>query len=110
VYVYDFFCVRVQVEALRRANHPSKKSYQLSSIKKLRKFSPMLQSGSKLPSVGATRKKKNVSARIIWELSYSVSTKSLPGLKNCGAQTNWASHMRFAADHSETLEIFYWPQ
>jgi hypothetical protein len=31
-------------------------------------------------------------------------------LKNCGAQTNWASHMRFAADYSETLEVFYWPQ
>jgi hypothetical protein len=29
-------------------------------------------------------------------------------LKNCGAQTNWASHMRFAADYSETLEVFYW--
>jgi hypothetical protein len=31
-------------------------------------------------------------------------------LKICGAQTNWASHMRFAADRSETLEVFYWPQ
>jgi hypothetical protein len=31
-------------------------------------------------------------------------------LKNCGMQTNWASRMRFAADHSETLEAFYWPQ
>jgi hypothetical protein len=30
--------------------------------------------------------------------------------KNCGSQTNWASHMRFAADYSETLEVFYWPQ
>jgi hypothetical protein len=28
-------------------------------------------------------------------------------LKNCGAQTNWASHMRFAADYSETLEVFF---
>jgi hypothetical protein len=27
-------------------------------------------------------------------------------LKNCGAKTNWASHMRFAADPSETLEGF----
>jgi hypothetical protein len=31
-------------------------------------------------------------------------------LKNCGAQTNWASHMQFAADYSEILEVFYWPQ
>jgi hypothetical protein len=31
-------------------------------------------------------------------------------LKNCGAQTNIASHMRFAADHSETLEDFFFPQ
>jgi hypothetical protein len=52
------FCVCVQVGALRRADHPSKESYRLSLIKKLRKLSPMLQSGSKLPRVGATRKKK----------------------------------------------------
>jgi hypothetical protein len=38
-----------------------------------------------------------------------VSTKSLRGFKNCGAQTNWASHMRFAADYSETLEVFFLP-
>jgi hypothetical protein len=38
---------------------------------------------------------------------YSVSTKSLRGFENCGVQTNWASHMRFAADHSETLEVFF---
>jgi hypothetical protein len=30
-------------------------------------------------------------------------------LKNCGAETNWASHMRFAADYSETLEVFLIP-
>ena len=28
-------------------------------------------------------------------------------LKNCGAQTNLASHMRFAEDYSETLEVFF---
>jgi hypothetical protein len=28
-------------------------------------------------------------------------------LKNCGAQINWASHMWFAADYSETLEVFF---
>jgi hypothetical protein len=57
VYVYIFFCVCVQLEALRWANHPFKESYRLSLIKKLRKLSPMLQSGNKLPSMGATRKK-----------------------------------------------------
>jgi hypothetical protein len=30
-------------------------------MKKLRKLSPMLENGNKLPSVGATRKKKNLS-------------------------------------------------
>jgi hypothetical protein len=29
-------------------------------------------------------------------------------LKNCGAQTNGANHMRFAADHSETMEVFFY--
>jgi hypothetical protein len=39
----------------------------------------------------------------------TVCPQSLLGvLKNCGAQTNWASHMRFAADHSETLEVFFY--
>jgi hypothetical protein len=43
VYVCTFICVCVQVEALRRADDPSKESYRLSLIKKLRKLSPMLQ-------------------------------------------------------------------
>jgi hypothetical protein len=32
VYVCTLFCVCVQVEALRRADHPSKESYRLSKI------------------------------------------------------------------------------
>jgi hypothetical protein len=60
VYVCEFFCVCVQVEALRRAAHPSKESYRLSLIKKLRKLSPMLQKREEAPKcVGATRKEKN---------------------------------------------------
>jgi hypothetical protein len=35
----------------------------------------------------------------IW---YTVCPQSPLGvLKNCGAQTNWASHMRFAADYGD---------
>jgi hypothetical protein len=41
--VFAFFCVCVQVEALRRADHPSKECYRLSLIKTLRNLSPMLQ-------------------------------------------------------------------
>jgi hypothetical protein len=58
VYVCAFFCGCVQVEALRRADHPSEESYRLSLIKKLRKLNSMLQKRSKLPSVGATKKEK----------------------------------------------------
>jgi hypothetical protein len=43
---------------------------------------------------------------VIW--SYTVCPQSPFGvLKNCGAQTNRASHMRFAADYSETQEVFF---
>jgi hypothetical protein len=49
VYVCAFFYVCVEVEALRRADHPSKESYQLFLIKKLRKLSPMLQKREQAP-------------------------------------------------------------
>jgi hypothetical protein len=46
-------------------------------------------------------------------LKYSLNNTVCPQsplgvLKNCSAQTNWASHMRFAADYSETLEVFFY--
>jgi hypothetical protein len=53
VYVCAFFCVCVQVEALQRADHPSKESYRLSPIKKLRKLSPMLQKREQAPKYGS---------------------------------------------------------
>jgi hypothetical protein len=59
VYVCAFSCVYVQVKALRRADHPSKESYRLSLNKKQENSALCSKSGSKLPSVGATRKKKN---------------------------------------------------
>jgi hypothetical protein len=46
---------------LRRADHPSKESYRLSLIKKLRKLSPMLQKREQAPKcVEATRKEKKI--------------------------------------------------
>jgi hypothetical protein len=55
--------------------HPSKESCRLSLIKKLRKLSPMLQSGSKLPRVGATRKKKK--SYVKSEVLIAVNIKSI---------------------------------
>jgi hypothetical protein len=60
VYVYGFFCDCVQVEALRRADHPSKESYRLSLIKKLRKLSPMLQKREQGPKCGSNEEEKNI--------------------------------------------------
>jgi hypothetical protein len=53
VYVCAFFCVCVQVEALRQADQPSKESYRLSLIKKLRKLSPMLQKPEQASKCGS---------------------------------------------------------
>jgi hypothetical protein len=55
VYVCAFFCVCVQVEALRRADHRSKKSYRLSLIKKL---SRMLQKREQAPKCGSNEEEK----------------------------------------------------
>jgi hypothetical protein len=44
----------------------------------------------------------------IRSFGYTVWPQSPLGvLKNCGAQTNWAGHMRFVADYSESLEVFF---
>jgi hypothetical protein len=58
VYVCVFFCVCVQVEALRWANHPFKESYRLSFIKKLRKLSPKLQKREQAPTCGSNEEEK----------------------------------------------------
>jgi hypothetical protein len=47
------FSVCVQVEALRRVDHPPKESYRLSLIKKLRKLSPVLQKREQAPKCGS---------------------------------------------------------
>jgi hypothetical protein len=58
VYVCAFFCVCVQVEALRRADHPSKESYRLSLVKKLRKLSPVLQKREQAPKCGSNEEEE----------------------------------------------------
>jgi hypothetical protein len=55
VYVCAFFCVCVQLEALRRADHPSKESYRLSLIKKLRKLSPIFQKREQAHKCGSNK-------------------------------------------------------
>jgi hypothetical protein len=71
VCVCVFFCVSVQVEVLRRADHPSKESYRLSLIKKLRKLSPMLQKREQALKCGneEENKTKNNTVANKWHLS-----------------------------------------
>jgi hypothetical protein len=61
VSVCAFFCVCVQT---RRADHPSKESYRLSLIKKLRKLSPILQKREQAPKCGSNEEEKNY--RVGW--------------------------------------------
>jgi hypothetical protein len=53
-----FLCLCTSREALRRADHPSKESYRLFLIKKLRKFSPMLQKREQAPKCGSNEEEK----------------------------------------------------
>jgi hypothetical protein len=59
VYVCVFFCVCVQVEALRWANHPSKESYRLSLIKK-QETQPYAPKREQAPKCGSKEEEKNV--------------------------------------------------
>jgi hypothetical protein len=58
VYVCAFLCLCTGREALRRADHPSKESYRLSLIKKLRKLSPMLQKREQPPKCGSNEEEE----------------------------------------------------
>jgi hypothetical protein len=58
VYMCAFFGVCVQVEALRRTDHPSKESYRLPLIKKLRKLSPKLHKREQAPKRGSNEEGK----------------------------------------------------
>jgi hypothetical protein len=73
VYVCAFFCVCVQVEALRRADHPSKESYRLSLNKKLRKLSHMLQMLEQAPKCGSNEEEKDIFSSVTQNFAGHVS-------------------------------------
>jgi hypothetical protein len=60
VYVCAFLCLCTGREALRLADHPSKESYRLSPIKKLRKLNPMLQKQEQAPKCGSNKEGKKL--------------------------------------------------
>jgi hypothetical protein len=58
VCVCVFLCFCTGREALRRADHPSKESYRLSLIKKLRELSPILQKREQAHKCGSNEEEK----------------------------------------------------
>jgi hypothetical protein len=53
-----------------RADHPSKKSYRLFLIKKLRKLSPMLQKREQAPKCGSNEEEKKIRHYYVWTVMY----------------------------------------
>jgi hypothetical protein len=101
------FSVCVQVEALRRTYHPSKESYRLSLIKKLRKLSPMHQKREQAPKCGSNEEERKTNYDyvrfevstavtmmiiIFWEMTPCGSYKSLCLYKSLRLRSVTCSH------------------
>jgi hypothetical protein len=52
--------LQIYLSILRQADHPSKESYRMSLIKKLRKLSPMLQKREQAPKCGSNEEEKKI--------------------------------------------------